>query len=96
MAIILNDAGNHRHLLPLTFTRPVGQLRPGILRLGEGWYVRSGLAVGYRTEPYLAASFPIPEGGPQLEVDASLYPSDALVSAVLDLRPVAVWRQRNR
>ena len=87
MAIILNDAGNHRHLLPLTFTRPVGQLRPGILRLGEGWYVRSGLAVGYRTESYLAASFPIPEGGPQLEVEASLYPSDALVSAVLDLRP---------
>jgi UDP-N-acetylglucosamine diphosphorylase/glucosamine-1-phosphate N-acetyltransferase len=87
MAIILNDAGNHRHLLPLTFTRPVGQLRPGILRLGEGWYVRSGMAVGYRTEPYLAASFPIPDDGPHIEVDASVYPGDALVAAVLDLRP---------
>lgn len=88
MAIILNDAGLHRHLLPLTFTRPVGQLRPGILRLGEGWYVRSGIAVGYRTEPYLSAAFPIPQGdGPHYEVDGSLYPSDALVAAVLDLRP---------
>ncbi|MEZ4756620.1 MAG: GlmU family protein [Flavobacteriales bacterium] len=88
MAIILNDAGLHRHLLPLTFTRPVGQLRPGILRLGEGWYVRSGIAVGYRTEPYLSAAFPIPDGdGPHYEVDGSLYPSDALVAAVLDLRP---------
>jgi UDP-N-acetylglucosamine diphosphorylase/glucosamine-1-phosphate N-acetyltransferase len=87
MAIILNDAGNHRHLLPLTFTRPVGQLRPGILRLGEGWYVRSGMAVGYRTEPYLAASFPIPDEGPHIEVDACVYPSDALVAAALDLRP---------
>jgi UDP-N-acetylglucosamine diphosphorylase/glucosamine-1-phosphate N-acetyltransferase len=88
MAIILNDAGLHRHLLPLTFTRPVGQLRPGILRLGEGWYVRSGIAVGYRTEAYLSAAFPIPVGeGPHYEVDGSLYPSDALVAAVLDLRP---------
>lgn len=88
MAIILNDAGLHRHLLPLTFTRPVGSLRPGILRLGEGWYVRSGIAVGYRTEAYLSAAFPIPVGeGPHYEVDGSLYPSDAMVSAVLDLRP---------
>ncbi len=88
MAIILNDAGLHRHLLPLTFTRPVGHLRPGILRLGEGWYVRSGIAVGYRTEPYLNEAFPLPkDDGPHYEVDGSLYPGDALVAAVLALRP---------
>ena len=33
MAILLHDAGAHRHLLPLTFTRPVGALRPGILTI---------------------------------------------------------------
>lgn len=86
MSIILNDAGLHRPLLPLTFTRPVGHLRPGILRLGEGWYVRSGLAVGYRTEPYMAAAFPVPEGEVQFEVDGGLFPTDQLVSAVMDLR----------
>ncbi len=96
MSIILNDAGHHRHLLPLTFTRPVGQLRPGILRLGEGWYVRSGIAVGYRTEGYLAASFPIPPGVPSYEVDGSLFPTDQLVSAVLDLRAGQVLVQEGR
>lgn len=88
MSIILSDAGLHRHLLPLTFTRPVGQLRPGILRLSEGWYVRSGLAVGYRTEAFLSKVFALPAAdAPRYEVDASLFPTDELVSAVLDLRP---------
>ncbi|HRH37183.1 MAG TPA: putative sugar nucleotidyl transferase, partial [Flavobacteriales bacterium] len=69
-------------------TRPVAQLRPGILRINEGWYVRSGLGVGYRTEQYLAAVFPLPVAdAPRFEVDASLFPTDELVAAVMDLRP---------
>ena len=87
MSIILSDAGLQQHLLPLTFTRPVGQLRPGILRMAEGWYVRSGLGVGYRTEAYLAAAFPLPLEPANFEVDGSLFPTDELVSAVMDLRP---------
>ncbi len=85
MAIILSDAGLHQHLLPLTFTRPVAQLRPGILRLSEGWYVRSGLVVGYRTADYLKGSFALPGEPAQFEVDASLFPTDDLVTAVMDL-----------
>lgn len=97
MSIILNDAGHHSHLLPLTFTRPVGQLRPGVLRIGEGWYVRSGLSVGYRTEAYLTAAFPMPQlEGPAFEVDGSLFPTDALVGAVMDLRPGQVLVQQGR
>mgnify|MGYP003376335847 CR=1 FL=1 len=88
MSIILSDAGLHSHLLPLTFTRPVGQLRPGILRLSEGWYVRTGLSVGYRTEGYLSKAFPLPQyASPNFEVNGALFPSDELVGAVLDLKP---------
>src|SRR5690606_24737320 len=87
MAIILNDAGLHGHLLPLTATRPVGHLRPGILRISEGWGLRSGLGIGYRTEGYLAPAFPLAKEGPAFEVHAGLYPGDDLVAAVLDLAP---------
>src|SRR5690606_20540453 len=97
MAIILSDAGQHAHLLPLTFTRPVGQLRPGILRISEGWYVRSGLGIGYRTEEYLREAFPIaPHDGSQFEVDASLFPGDDLVAAVMDLQPGEVLVHEGR
>lgn len=88
MAIILSDAGHHRHLLPLTFTRPVAQLRPGILRISEAWQLRSGLAVSHRTENYLSAAFPMSaDEGPRWEVDGALYPSEELVEAVMNLRP---------
>lgn len=96
MAIILNDAGRHSHFLPLTFTRPVGHLRPGVLRLSEGWYVRSGLGVGFRSEDYLQKAFPLPAEGPHFEVDAGLFPTDELVSAVLDLQPGQVLIQEGR
>jgi UDP-N-acetylglucosamine diphosphorylase/glucosamine-1-phosphate N-acetyltransferase len=52
--------------------------------------------VGYRTEGYLAASFPIPPGIPSYEVDGSLFPTDQLVSAVLDLRAGQVLVQEGR
>ena len=87
MAIILDDAGLHRHLLPLTFTRPVGHLRPGALRISEGWYVRSGLPVGFRTEEYLKEVFPLAKEAPVFDVHGGLYPSEDVVSAVMDLRP---------
>lgn len=88
MSIILSDAGLHDHLKPLTFTRPVAQLRPGILRISEGWYVRSGMSVGYRTEAYLAPAFPMPhDDASRFEVDGSLMPTDDLAAAVMDLRP---------
>jgi UDP-N-acetylglucosamine diphosphorylase/glucosamine-1-phosphate N-acetyltransferase len=96
MSIILSDAGLHEHLKPLTFTRPVGHLRPGILRLGEGWYVRSGLAVGYRTEEYLAHAFPLPNGEATFEVHGGLFPTDDLVAAVLDLKPGEVLVHEGR
>ncbi len=96
MAIVLNDAGLHAHFLPLTATRPVGQLRPGILRLSEGWYIRSGTGVSYRTERYLSAAFPLRAEGPMMEVNAGLYPTDDLVSAVMDLRPGEVLIQESR
>ena len=96
MSIILSDAGQHAHLLPLTFTRPVGQLRPGILRMSEGWYVRSGLGVGFRTEDHLSASFPLPVEPATCEVDATLFPTDDLVSAVMDLGPGQVLVHEGR
>ncbi len=96
MSILLNDAGHHSHLLPLTFTRPVGHLRPGILRIAEGWYVRSGLGVGYRTEGYLSAAFPKPQEGTTYEVDGGLFPTDELVAAVMDLKPGQVLIQEAR
>ena len=87
MALLLSDAGMHRHLLPLTFTRPVAALRPGILTLADAWWHMTELPVGYATEAYLAEKFPSVKGDVLRDVRGSLLPSPDLVSAVLNLEP---------
>lgn len=87
MAILLHDAGVHRHLLPLTFTRPVGALRPGILTIAEAWWRMTELPVGHRTEAYLRERWPEVGGEVVRDVRAGLLPLPELVSAVLDLEP---------
>lgn len=87
MAILLSDAGLHRHLLPLTFTRPVGALRAGILSIAGAWKHITDLPVGFRTEAYLQDKFPEVEGGRLWEVHGGVLPTAAFAAAVLDLEP---------
>ncbi len=87
MAILLHDAGAHSHLLPLTFTRPVGALRPGILTLAEAWCRMTEQPVGFHTEPHLRERFPEVAGDRVRDVRAGLLPLPELVGAVLDLEP---------
>jgi len=87
MAILLSDAGLHRHLLPLTYTRPVGALRSGIRTIAEGWGAISGLPVGFLTEEYLQVKFPAVKADRVWEVHGGLLPTAMVVGAVLDLQP---------
>ncbi len=85
MSILLSDADHWKRLLPLTFTRPVGALRPGILTIADAWWKMTELPVGFSTEAYLQAKFPAVKSDVLREVDGSLLPTPDLVSAVLDL-----------
>lgn len=87
MAILLSDAGLHRHLLPLTYTRPVGALRAGILTIAETWQRLTDMPVGFRTEEYLRAKFPEVGGGRLWEVHGGMLPTAVIAAAVLDLEP---------
>jgi len=96
MAIILSDAGHWKHLLPLTFTRPVGVLRPGILTMAEAWGLMAGQPVGFSTEDHLATKFPGAKADTVREVDASLLPLSELVEAVLRLEAGEALTHRGR
>ena len=85
MSILLADAGHWKHLLPLTFTRPIGMLRPGILTLNDAWWRMTEMPVGFVTEGYLQEKFPVVKSETVREVDATLLPTPELVGAVLDL-----------
>jgi hypothetical protein len=59
MAIILFDDNAHKTLLPLTYTRPVADLRIGILTIAEKWAKYLNNEYSFYTQPYLQAKFPV-------------------------------------
>lgn len=86
MNIILHDNGLHLRFAPLTLTRPVGDLRVGILTNKERWekWIPEAV-VSFDTEKYISKKFPRISGELDIEVNAAIIPSEALAAAVLHL-----------
>lgn len=86
MNIILHDNGLHLRFAPLTLTRPVGDLRWGIMTNQERWESWIPEAtVSFQTEAYLAKKFPREEGEHTVEVNAAIIPNEAIAAAVVAL-----------
>ena len=60
--ILFDPPGTWDNLLPLTFTRPVCELRIGILPIREKWEKRLGVKFSWMTREYLAGKFPLQKG----------------------------------
>lgn len=82
MKIQLVDGKHRSHLLPLTYTRPVAELRCGIITIAEK-YTKRGHEIGYGTEAYLNVKYPSIEA--EVLVSGSVCPSDAFLEAVAGL-----------
>ncbi len=90
--LLFDDPEIRPHLLPFTFTRPVAALRCGILTLAEKWQRHMAApTVGYLTQPYLQAKFPVcADGvvtGSALVVNGAVCPNELLVQQVQALKP---------
>ena len=84
MKINLDDCGLHLRFAPLTLTRPVGNLRIGILTNNERWKrFLPEAEIGFITENYLSGKFKSLENG--IRVNASIIPNEDIVVAVLNL-----------
>jgi UDP-N-acetylglucosamine diphosphorylase/glucosamine-1-phosphate N-acetyltransferase len=82
MKIQLVDGKHRSHLLPLTYTRPVAELRCGIITIAEK-YTKRGHEIGYVTEAYLHEKYPSIEA--EVLVSGSVCPTDAFLEAVAGL-----------
>ena len=72
-------------LLPLTFTKPVAELRIGILTIKEKWEILSGLSFSYKTEEYLQKKYSLVLSDDNLWINASVLPTIELVKAIQNL-----------
>jgi UDP-N-acetylglucosamine diphosphorylase/glucosamine-1-phosphate N-acetyltransferase len=83
--IILFDSDIRNHLLPLTFTRPVAELRCGILTIREKWEMWLEGSASYITQGYLAEKYPINISDDNYIIDGSILPNTELCLLIQDL-----------
>lgn len=87
MNYILFDGTVRNALLPFTFTRPVADIRVGILTIREKWEKYLGYTTTSLTEEYLMEKFPMVEMEENIMINASFLPNEVLSEMVKSLEP---------
>ena len=85
MNYILFDGNVRNQLLPFTFTRPVAEIRVGILTIREKWEHYLGFTTTTVTEDYLSEKYPFLELEKNILINASFLPSKNLVNIIKGL-----------
>jgi UDP-N-acetylglucosamine diphosphorylase/glucosamine-1-phosphate N-acetyltransferase len=85
MNYILFDGNVRNALLPFTFTRPVADIRVGILTIREKWEKYLGYTTTTITEEYLSEKFPMVELDDNIMINASFLPNSVLAEMVRNL-----------
>lgn len=86
MNYILFDGSVRDNLLPFTFTRPVADIRIGILTIREKWEKYLGNTTSTITEEYLSEKYPMVEMAENVLINASYIPNPELVSMIENLK----------
>jgi UDP-N-acetylglucosamine diphosphorylase/glucosamine-1-phosphate N-acetyltransferase len=88
MNYLFFDDKTSEHLLPLTFTRPVAEIRFGIMSIREKWEKVLDTKISYVTKEYLAQKFPIvlSETEDNVFINGSVCPSPELLTKILELK----------
>ncbi|MGB1269193.1 MAG: GlmU family protein [Flavobacteriaceae bacterium] len=85
MNYILFDGTVRNQLLPFTYTRPVADIRVGILTIREKWEKFLGFTTTTITEDYLSEKYPMVELEENVMINASFLPNEDLVNMIKNL-----------
>lgn len=95
MQFIIFD-GNVRHrFFPFTHTRPVADIRCGILTMRERWEFLLQESTATLTASYLQPAFPFKSQVDNIYVNAAVFGNTDMVNAVKNLKPEEALRQDN-
>lgn len=92
---ILFDDSAWGKLLPLTFTRPVCEIRIGILTIREKWEKYLATECSFLTQDYLSEKYPLYTGAANIYVNGSVLPTLGLVEAIKKLLPGQCLKQES-
>lgn len=85
--LVFSDAQYWEDFLPLTFTRPIAELRCGILTFSERWQKLLALEkISYITEDYLQNKFKNPKKVESLFIVSNFLPTNSVLEQIQNLK----------
>lgn len=85
--LILFDNKARTSLLPLTFYRPIAEIRVGILTIREKWEKILHLKASHHSQDYLSRKFPLLIEQNNLFIAGNTLPTPALIDKISQLKP---------
>jgi UDP-N-acetylglucosamine diphosphorylase/glucosamine-1-phosphate N-acetyltransferase len=96
MNVILFDNPSIRQdLLPFTFTRPVADIRVGILTISAKWEKYLNTSISFATEKYLSRKYSTQLTHDNLWINGALCPDATLLKAIEALQPGDALQKNN-
>jgi UDP-N-acetylglucosamine diphosphorylase/glucosamine-1-phosphate N-acetyltransferase len=83
--IILFDDDKRDKFLPLVYTKPICEIRVGILTIREKWELYLQSKATYITQDYLMEKYPIDVSEDNLIINGSLLPNPMMIKLILSL-----------
>lgn len=85
--LVFSDAQYWEDFLPLTFTRPIAEMRCGILTFAERWQKLLEISeIAYLTEDFLQEKFKKPETKESLFIVPNFLPSEMVLNQIKNLK----------
>ena len=85
--VLIDDEQNWKNLLPFCFTRPVSEIRIGILNLREKWETLLQASCSYQTQLYLSQKYALKETTNQIVIASNLCADRSLAKVIKALQP---------
>jgi len=86
MNLILFDGQLRNHLLPFTYTRPLSEMRLGILTIREKWEKHLEAKASFYSPNYLAQKFKLKITEDNLLINGALCPDMRLLGKIIELK----------
>jgi hypothetical protein len=84
--LILFDSEYRDQLLPLTYTRPIADIRVGMLTIREKWSLWMDGVVSFITQDYLSERFPIQIEEDNWVINGAILPNELLCRRIKQLK----------
>lgn len=95
MNYILFDTEKKINLLPFTYTRPISEIRVGILTISEKWNKYLNTNCSFLTEKYLQSKYTLKLENDNCYINASVIPNQQLIELIYKLNKSEVLYVKN-